>query len=124
MKSEKGGYMMGNSMMFPLRMTEAKEHEEAFCNKYLYPCEIKRIVDEIEEYSDNLEYDGSIMFDEYPDKVIIENIVKKICMKLENEMHIQECEKKWLRYLVQVMMCSEIRDRKNRRKYHKKRIGA
>lgn len=121
---KKGGYLMGNSVTFPLRMTEVKDSEEEFCDKYLYPFEVKRIMDEIEEYSDNLEYDGSVMFDEYPDKVTIENIVKKICMKLEKELHIQEYEKKWLRYLVQVMMCSEIRDRKNRRKCHKKRIGA
>ena len=71
-------YPKGNMMTFPLELPEIEKKEKIMDNRYLYPPEIKDIQLEIEEICDKMEYDGSIMFDECPDKVSVERIVKKI----------------------------------------------
>lgn len=46
--------------------------------KQLYPGMCKRILQNIEERCDRLEYEGSILFDSYPDKVTLERIAQEI----------------------------------------------
>ena len=74
-------YPKGNMMTFPLELPEIEKKEKIMDNRYLYPPEIKDIQMEIEEICDKMEYDGSIMFDECPDKVSVERIVKRLCEK-------------------------------------------
>ena len=42
-----------------------------------------------------MEYDGSIMFDECPDKVSVERIVKRLCEKDKLGKCCEECGSKW-----------------------------
>ncbi|MSS62875.1 hypothetical protein [Velocimicrobium porci] len=46
--------------------------------KSLYPSDVQLIQREVEEECDKLEYDGSCMFDLYPDRVHLNTIVDKI----------------------------------------------
>ncbi|MGN1206442.1 MAG: hypothetical protein ACI4SQ_05585 [Eubacterium sp.] len=46
--------------------------------KQLYPGMCKQILRNIEECCDHLEYEGSILFDSYPDKVTLERMAKEI----------------------------------------------
>lgn len=54
----------------------------------LYPDLCKRIQTYVEKECDELEYDGSVMYDEYPDKEAILAIVAKIYYKVEDECQI------------------------------------
>lgn len=112
-------YDKGNAMTFPLELTEFSEEDMDDSNKYLYPSEISGIQREIEDVCDKMEYDGSLMYDQCPDKVSIERIVKKICKKNDYEGCRDEEGRKWLNALVQVMLCSEIGNRRQRRRCHK-----
>lgn len=126
--SKNGGYMeynkypKGNMMTFPLELTEVRKEEKILDNKYLYPTEIKDIQMEIEEICDKMEYDGSIMFDECPDKITIEKIVKEMCNKEKYHGCCTKESRKWFTALVQVMLCNEMGYRRNRRMCHKDRI--
>ena len=58
--------------------------------KQMYPRIAKKLFHEIEEECDKLEYDGSCMFDEYPDRVYLSRIVDRIyskCKHLEEDMN-------------------------------------
>lgn len=46
--------------------------------KQLYPEMCKKLLNQIEECCDHLEYEGSILFDSYPDKITLERMAKKI----------------------------------------------
>ncbi len=46
--------------------------------KDLYPKEVKSIQALVEEECDKMEYEGSLMFDEYPDKLMLRQIVNRI----------------------------------------------
>lgn len=120
MESKK--YLKGNMMTFPLELTETGKEEMILDNKYLYPPEIKDIQMEIEEVCDRMEYDGSIMFDECPDKITVERIVKKMCSKNNYGNCCAEGDRKWFTALIQVMLCNEMGYRRNRRMCHKDRM--
>lgn len=119
---KKNCYVKGNMMTFPLELTETCRSEKMFDNKYLYPPEIKDIQMEIEEVCDKMEYDGSIMYDECPDKVTVEKITNEMCRKDGLNKCCAEGDKKWFIALVQVMLCNEMAYRKNRRICHKDRM--
>ena len=46
--------------------------------KDLYPKEVKSIQALVEDECDKMEYEGSLMFDEYPDKLMLRQIVNRI----------------------------------------------
>ncbi len=49
--------------------------------RQMYPVTAKKMLAEIDDECDKLEYDGSCMFDEYPDRVYLSRIVDKIYAK-------------------------------------------
>lgn len=119
MSNAKMLYGRGNSMTFPLELTEVSEDDIDENNKYLYPVEIAALQREVEDECDKMEYDGSLMYDRCPDKVSIERIVRKICKKNDYDGCSDTEGRKWMNALVQVMMCSEIGYRRQRRRCHK-----
>ena len=58
--------------------------------KELYPQEAKRIQRLVEEECDKLEYEGSMMFDEYPDRVMLKVICDRIYQNALNAPETQE----------------------------------
>ena len=114
-------YIMGNRMTFPLRLMEMETDEIVCKNKYLYPVEVKEIQELVEDACDRMEYDGSLMYDEYPDKVSVESMVKKICGKCKCK-HREEISNRWMNALVQMMLCNEMSYRRQRRDYHKQNL--
>ena len=107
-------YGKGTMMTFPLEFTEVTEEQKEWDDQYLMPMEAKKIQLEVMEMCDQMEYDGSPMFDCYPDRIIIGRMVQKICG--------ERCNDPYYNALVQVMLCKEMRCRRNRRDCHKKRI--
>ncbi len=46
--------------------------------KGMYPKEVRSIQEMVEDECDKMEYEGSLMFDEYPDRIMLNRIVKRI----------------------------------------------
>ncbi|MDD7403094.1 MAG: hypothetical protein SO170_07000 [Butyribacter sp.] len=115
-------YERGNYMTFPLELTEAEDREMIMENKYLYPAEVLEIQGFVEEACDRMEYDGSLMYDEYPDKVSIERMARKICRECKCN-HQEEISNRWMQALVQVMLCKEMSYRRRRHHMHKRNLG-
>lgn len=51
--------------------------------KRIYPEQARLIQKYVDEECDKMEYEGSQMFDEYPDQVTLRGIAKRICDKME-----------------------------------------
>ena len=72
--------------MFPLYGYDNCEEldKDASYMKQLYPATARIIQKEVDNECDQLEYDGSVMFDEYPDRILIDKIVDRIYEKIKD----------------------------------------
>lgn len=83
-------------MSYPMQnlyLTEMEYEKDMDRMKELYPKEVGKILDFVEEECDKMEYEGSLMFDEYPDRLMLEMIVNRIYQKVEDgndEMQMQQ----------------------------------
>jgi hypothetical protein len=96
--------------------------------KQLYPSSTRRIQSEIENECDQMEYDGSVMFDEYPDKIHLERIIDRIYDRVKefdeepqleaNSLYFypQNRRRNVLHDLVTILFLNEIF---NRRRHHR-----
>jgi hypothetical protein len=94
--------------------------------KQLYPSVAKRIQSEIDNECDQLEYDGSVMFDEYPDKVTLDRIIDRIYDRVRQNEEEPEVEmnsffgrprgrrENLLRDVVTLLLLNEIFNRRRR----------
>ena len=83
---QSGGYKIPFYMAYPMQdvylsVIEYERDRERL--KEMYPKEAKRIQRVVEEECDKMEYDGSLMFDEYPDRVM----VQKLCDDIYNKVY-------------------------------------
>ncbi|MCM1089932.1 MAG: hypothetical protein NC092_12320 [Butyrivibrio sp.] len=98
----------------------------------VYPNEVKRYQRRVAEILDKMDYEGSMIYDEYPDYGSLRRMVESIIKILQNEEKelpekqgtqeegsVQEegslpLEKwKWLEGLIQVLLCDEIYKRRH-----------
>lgn len=72
--------------LFPLYEQEDDELWEQDINymKQLYPAAVQQIQKEVDDQCDRLEYDGSCMFDQYPDRCHLELLVNQIYNRIMN----------------------------------------
>lgn len=96
-----------DNSMYRKFATYEEDRDDGEFLKSLYPMEIMELQLFVEEECDKLEYDGSIMFDQYPDKVRVRNIVQRIINRAEG---ID-------RSLVEVLLINEMLRRRMRRRY-------
>lgn len=95
---------------------ERIQDEEFELMKSYYPDTVRRIQERVEEECGRLDYEGSRLYDEYPDKYMLYRLCRKIREEVEPEMEIQEVMKSgWLDELVQVLLYQEISRRRCRR---------
>lgn len=76
-------------MTYPMQNlyeTELEYERDMKRMKELYPKEVKKILICVEDQCDELEYPGSMMYDESPDRLMLEKIVDKIYRRLQEEM--------------------------------------
>ena len=57
-----------------LYMTELEYQRDLDRMKEMYPMEIRKVQELVEEECDKMEYEGSLMFDEYPDRLMLRQI--------------------------------------------------
>jgi hypothetical protein len=96
--------------------------------KQIYPNTAKRIQREIDNECDKLEYDGSIMFDECPDKVSLERIIDRVYERVKDMDEVSEIginsfssdprrrQQNLLRDLVTIVLLNEMFHRRRRRR--------
>lgn len=65
---------------------EREEEKDLQVMRSYYSRRAAKIQEKVERECDRMEYDGSIMFDEYPDKFMMEHL----CRKIEREMMEEE----------------------------------
>lgn len=72
-------------MSYPMQnlyLTEMEYERDMERMKELYPREVKRMLEMVEEECDKMEYEGSLMFDEYPDRFMLEQITDRIAERM------------------------------------------
>lgn len=76
------------SLMYPypdLYMSEMETERDLQYLQQMYPADAKRMQKKVEEACDELEYEGSMMYDEYPDRVSMLLICDRIANALARE---------------------------------------
>ena len=123
-----------------LYMTDMQEpgqmEEDWLYMKQLYPNTARKLVPYIEDAADRLEYENSLMFDTYPDRIAVEQAVKEIIAVIqenepllltmpgsENEESENQTWSSCTEEMIQVMLLGEMHHRRwryqqmNRRNY-------
>lgn len=126
-------YMQQNNpfyVPYPMQMqsnylNEMEYEKDLDRMKELYPKQVKRIQKYVDEECDKMEYEGSLMFDEYPDKMMLQRICKNIMEKMQDgeEEDIESSEYRrgpsrgdGLSDLVEVLLYNEMYKRRCRRR--------
>ncbi len=78
---------------------------------FLYPKEAQEINKIVNNKLNTLDYDGSIIFHEYPDKEAIKNIIEQIKVPFS----IEEISPNWLKQLIEVIFLNEMNNRRKER---------
>lgn len=119
-------------MAYPFLMPTPEEREQEKDLRTMqsfYSQTASRIQEKVERECDMMEYDGSLMFDEYPDKFMMEHLCRKIEKQLEQEnqemdpiMVMNRMGDGYLRDLIGVLLFNEMyrrrcKRRKSRRYY-------
>lgn len=133
-------------MAYPMDLKEygeeKRERRDVEYMKSMYPMSAKKILPYVEEECDRMEYEGSMIYDEYPDRLLLylmagriydrmkEGEKKEIAMEIEKkQVETQELKRKkkdreeTLMDLVQILLYQEIvqrrcRHRRNCRHYY------
>ena len=85
--------------------------------KEMYPQTINRLQELVEQESNRQEFAGSMMFDEYPDKMGVLRMVNRIFDIVKDE---KEClrypDDQWLKDIIMVLLLNEMYRRRQRRR--------
>ena len=99
--------------------TEKEYERDMERMKEMYPKRMKKLLAYVEEECDKMEYEGSVMYDEYPDKVLLYRAAAGI---YDKAVPVQETERRDrgrdrdLMDVIQVLMYDEIHRRRGRRR--------
>jgi hypothetical protein len=89
--------------------------------KYLYPKITRQISEFVEEQCDQMEYEGSLMFDAYPDKTALQIMAAGILKDFrEKYPDAYRGEDNLLRDMIEVVLFHDIMYRRNRYRNHKR----
>ena len=84
--------------------------------KSYYPETARRIQEKVEEECDLLDYEGSRMYDEYPDRYMLYHLGKKIMDDVSGQAGMEAMSDGLLEDFVQVLLFHEISRRRCRRR--------
>ena len=103
-------------MAYPMPFVFDDERTERMGFEYLkslYPDIPKRLLPYVEEECDRMDYDNSMVYDEYPDKLQLRLMCARACRNIEkNEKGIYDDDMGKIRDLVEVMMYQELYKRR------------
>lgn len=126
-------YRLPYYMAYPMPLQyddERIERRDFEYMKSMYPMAVKRILPYVEEECDRMSYEGSVIYDEYPDQLQIRLMCSRIYDKVkkmkpydDEEMEMQVSRNDdWLRDLVQIMLFQELFQRRNRHRRNRRRF--
>ena len=89
--------------------------------KSYYPGTVQHIQEKIEEECDLMDYEGSRLYDEYPDRFSLRMMCNRIFDKVVSQEKLEPED--WLRNLIEVILYQELfkrrsDDRRNRRRFY------
>ena len=84
--------------------------------KSYYPETARKIQEKVEEECDLLDYEGSRMYDEYPDRYMLYHLGKKIVDEVKQESELETMSDSLLGDLAEVLLFHEISRRRCRRR--------
>lgn len=91
------------------------EREFSLMKSY-YPETARKIQEKVEEECDLLDYEGSRMYDEYPDRYMLYHLGKKIVDEVKKESELETMSDSLLGDLAEVLLFHEISRRRCRRR--------
>ncbi|MEE0884496.1 MAG: hypothetical protein U0L59_04640 [Faecalimonas sp.] len=126
-------YRLPYYMAYPMPLQyddERIERRDFEYMKSMYPMAVKRILPYVEEECDRMSYEGSVIYDEYPDQLQIRLMCNRIYDKVkkmkpydDEEMEMQVSRNDdWLRDLVQIMFFQELFQRRSRHRRDRRRF--
>ena len=98
--------------------------------KSMYPMTVKKIIPFVEDECDRMSYEGSMIYDEYPDQLQIRLMCNRIYDKvkkqtvqdnLEVEMKISQ-DDNGLKDLIQILLFQELFQRRSRHRRNRRRF--
>ena len=92
-----------------------QEQEFALMKSY-YPEAAGRIQEKVEEECQLLDYEGSRLYDEYPDRLMMRSLCRQIREQVAGELEMQEISDRFLDDLIEVLLYQEISRRRCRRR--------
>ena len=95
---------------------ERMQEREFNLMKSYYPRTVQRIQEKIEEECDLLDYEGSRLYDEYPDRFMLYHICHQVKGQMEGDTSVQEIPGGFLDDLIEVLVYQEISRRRCRRR--------
>lgn len=99
-----------------LYMTEMEYEKDMERMKELYPSEAKKILEYVEEECDRMEYEGSMMFDEYPDRLLLRRICDRVYQKVSGPDEMNSAMPSGVQNLIEVLLYNEMYKRRCRYK--------
>ena len=85
----------------------------------LYPLEVRRYQRRVAQLLDRIDYEGSMIYDEYPDRFTLERLARNIVNVLKREEEEAGVENptppekwEWLQDLIQVLLYNEVYKRR------------
>ncbi len=109
---------------YPVASTRARQWEleaDKSYLRYLYPRITRQICDFVEEECDKMEYEGSLMYDAFPDKTALQIMAAGITKDFKNkypDAYSEESE--LLRDMIEVVLYHEIMYRRDRHRDHRR----
>ena len=100
----------------PVFYNEEREQEREFdLMRSYYPDKARKIQEKAESQFQLLDYEGSRLYDEYPDKYMFYHLCRKIRQRAEPELKVQSMDGSFLDDLIEVLVYQEISRRRCRR---------
>ena len=97
----------------------ARDYEQM---KRMYPQEARFVAAIVEDMCDQLEYEGSPMFDEQPDSVTIYRMAEEVCTKMKGKESAASKPDSPLMQLCLILICNEFHVRRCRYRQRKRRF--
>lgn len=95
---------------------EKMQEEEYKLMKSYYPAASRLIQERVEAACEAMDYEGSRMYDEYPDKFILYHTCQEIRSEVEGSVQAQGISGPFMDELIQVLLYHEIGRRRCRRR--------
>ena len=100
---------------FPRNHEEHERDKKRIYN--MYPEAAKRLAPYVEEMCDRLEYEGGILYDEYPDQLRMRMKCSEICKQVQGENDAEDV----MMDICQILLYHEMYLRRCKRREHRKR---